>query len=69
MEIIAPKHFLYKEFMTFLETNPTQKDFDKIVELDFSNSDLTQLPEAIIHCKNLKKLNCSYNQLDRKSVV
>lgn len=66
---MTPRHFFYKEFMTFLETNPTQKNFDEIVELNFSNSGLIQLPEAIIQCKNLKKLNCSYNQLTNIDVL
>lgn len=64
----------YTEFIAFVETietiepvsrllSETIKFFDEIVELDFSNCNLKQLPEETPWCNNLRVLNCANNQL------
>lgn len=68
----------YTEFMAFVKTedrrvpgtmakpkllSETIKFFDEIVELDFSNCNLTRLPEETPWCNNLQVLNCANNKL------
>jgi Leucine-rich repeat (LRR) protein len=52
----------YAQFLQLISEDKTDS-YDKIIVLNLSHNKLTELPEAVGKCRNLKYLNCECNRL------